>query len=323
MDYADEFNALLAEWAIQAESIELVSQSENSVFKVVSANKDVYALRVHREGYHSLAELNAEQAWTQALNEFGVRTPHVYKTKDDDYYKPSYWQGKKRYAGLIEWIEADSLATMIKVNQEPTILYEKIAQIGELCGQMHTQALGWKPPVGFKRHRLDVDGFFGEAPCWGRFWEAPALTTAQCKLFTLARAKLRQLLDEYAQSDVAFSVIHADMHSNNLLVVDDELVVIDFDDTAYGWHLYDIATALTKYRGRNDFAQIKQAFMNGYRQYKGLRDVDMVFLPYFYLTRTLATIGWTSARPELAGYEGILAHLVNTATDHITSLGWK
>ena len=42
-----------------------------------------------------------------------------------------------------------------------------------------------------------------------------------------------------------YSVIHADMHPGNIVVDGDRLTVIDFDDAGFGWHQYDIATALT------------------------------------------------------------------------------
>ena len=46
----------------------------------------------------------------------------------------------------------------------------------------------------------------------------------------------------------AYGLIHADFHSDNFLVQDGSLTVIDFGDCLYGWFAMDIATALFYFR---------------------------------------------------------------------------
>jgi len=61
------------------------------VFRVDSEDGRAYALRVHRPGYHTLAELESEPHWTAALNEAGhAGTPIVsYAAKyASAYYGP-------------------------------------------------------------------------------------------------------------------------------------------------------------------------------------------------------------------------------------------
>ena len=62
----------LAHWNIRPTAIELVSTSENTVFKVLTEPGKAYVLRIHRPGYHTLQELESEQLWTAALNNAGV-----------------------------------------------------------------------------------------------------------------------------------------------------------------------------------------------------------------------------------------------------------
>ena len=74
-------------WSIDAESIQLFSQSENTVFKIKDrAGKD-YALRVHRPGYHTRAELDSEQQWTEFLSKSGIAVPTALKSKDGRYFE--------------------------------------------------------------------------------------------------------------------------------------------------------------------------------------------------------------------------------------------
>ena len=39
-------------------------------------------------------------------------------------------------------------------------------------------------------------------------------------------------------------MIHADMHSQNVLIQEDKLSVIDFDDAGFGWYGFDLAVAV-------------------------------------------------------------------------------
>ena len=76
-----EVSSCLDEWNIQPAKIELASHSENIVYKVTGQDQSAYALRVHRPGYHSLAELKSEQIWTDALFRSGLQVPKAYPTK--------------------------------------------------------------------------------------------------------------------------------------------------------------------------------------------------------------------------------------------------
>ena len=68
----DIANQALEHWSLQVTSLTLASQSENTVFRVETADQGAFALRLHRPGYHSLPELESEQIWTRALADGGV-----------------------------------------------------------------------------------------------------------------------------------------------------------------------------------------------------------------------------------------------------------
>jgi len=46
----------------------------------------------------------------------------------------------------------------------------------------------------------------------------------------------------------------------------DTLTAIDFDDTAWGWHMYDLAAALNQCQELAEFGAICAACVEGYRQ---------------------------------------------------------
>jgi len=98
-----------------------------------------------------------------------------------------------------------------------------------------------------------------------------------------------------------FSLIHADLHPENIVCNGEDLSLIDFDDSAYGWHMYDIASALIEDRLAPGFGALREALLEGYREHRPLegRDVDM--LSAFLLIRGMAIIGWFHQRPEHTG----------------------
>jgi Ser/Thr protein kinase RdoA (MazF antagonist) len=106
-------------------------------------------------------------------------------------------------------------------------------------------------------------------------------------------------MDRYGRDSATYGMIHADLHPGNLLVGDDALTVIDFDDCAFGWHVYDVAVALWHQRRSPRFDAIQGAFVRGYRSRRELADGTVAMIPMFLLVRSLAQTGWLLQRPEI------------------------
>ena len=160
----------------------------------------------------------------------------------------------------------------------------------------------------------------GDSPFWGRFWEVPDLIPSQRDLVLVAREKIALRFTAYGENQRTYSMIHADLHSDNLIVDGESLTVIDFDDAGFGWHQYDLAVALHDYRHREDFDLLQQAMIRGYRQERSITDQDLALLPLFLLVRTLALMGWSHARPEL-GHSDRIPRLINAACRDMVALG--
>jgi Ser/Thr protein kinase RdoA (MazF antagonist) len=172
--------------------------------------------------------------------------------------------------------------------------------MGRLAATIHNQSERWTPPLGFVRPRLDLDGLLGEGPRWGRFWEHRALEAGERALLLAARQRLRGLLAAYGTPPGRFGLIHADLHPDNIVIDGDSLGLIDFDDCAFGWHLYDLASALIEYSDAEDFALLHTALLDGYREHRALSSDCERLLPVFLLLRGMALVGWFHQRPEHA-----------------------
>ena len=82
---------------------------------------------------------------------------------------------------------------------------------------------------------------------------------------------------------------------------DDQLHIIDFDDSGFGWHQYDLAVALFDYRDNSQFSLLQDSLFEGYRKHRHLTDESSSYVPLLLVIRALVSIGWFSDRPEHDG----------------------
>lgn len=294
----------LESFAVDPADIQLVSLSENVTYRVADrcSNTD-YVLRLHRPGYNSIAALESERIWTGALREAGISAPEPLLTQQGQHFVlidiPG--AGEQRCAGMTKWAEGTPLSVYLRSNCCDDERVQIFRRIGELAAAMHNHATGWPEPPGFTRRRLDLDGLLGDAPSWGRFWEHASLTRAERARLRRAREAIRPILGAYGERADNFSLIHADLHPDNIIYNDGDMALIDFDDSAYGWHLYDLASALVEDRFARDYEALRTALLRGYCEHRSLAARDIELLPVFMLVRGMAIIGWFHERPEHAG----------------------
>ena len=228
----------VAAWPIKLAAIELVSLSENAVFRVDGSDCARYALRIHRPGYNSLPELESELLWTEALREAGIDVPATVRAADDRGYVSVSTPGwdAPRQVGMVEWLDGVTLARLLEEAPDESARAHYFAQLGRTIARLHDHTTNWTPPSAFVRRVWDADGLVGHDPLWGRFWELPELSAAQRTLLLSARESIWQELNDYRSDAANFGLIHADLHPYNVLVQGDRFTVIDFDDAGFGWH---------------------------------------------------------------------------------------
>ena len=282
--------------------VSLVTVSENVTFRLTDGRTgEDWVLRLHRPGYNSAAELEAERVWTGALRAAGLAAPEPLPARDGRAFvaQPVEATGETRLAGVTRWIDGEVLDDFLespdRTGERPLWFH----RLGALVARTHLQSEAWTPPPGFVRPWLDADGLMGPAPRWGPFWDHAALSAEDRELVLAARDLLYARLSALPKEPAVFGMIHADLHPGNLLVREDGLAIIDFDDAAFGWRMYDIAVALTHQQAAPDFAAVRDAFLAGYREVRDLPEAEAAQLPQFLLVRDLVQLGWLHERPEI------------------------
>lgn len=289
---------------VEAERVELIEHSENLTYRVaVRGGETDHVLRLHRPDYNSIEELDSERLWTHALKQAGLTVPDSLTSRRGRHFEridiPA--AGEQRYAGMTTWFDGEPLRKHLDACTEADERKRLFRRIGSIAAAIHNQSANWKAPPGFARHSLDLEGLLGEQPYWGRFWDHPELTRTEKRLLLRAREQARAALCAYGATANNFGLIHADVHPDNIVHTGDDLALIDFDDSAYGWHLYDIATALIEDRPAADFEALRAALLEGYRERRPLTDRDLEMLDIFLTIRGMAIIGWFHQRPEHSG----------------------
>ncbi|MBI2993073.1 MAG: phosphotransferase [Gammaproteobacteria bacterium] len=289
----------LRRWGIEGAELSLIKLRENAVFRVESHGGNRCALRIHRHGYHSDAELNSELQWMRALDEAGVSVPEIIASESGALFESISHASvpEPRQVDLFRWIEGRQLGeTGAALDAGAHGIRSTFHTIGELAARVHNQSAAWTPPPGFKRHAWDEDGLVGEQPFWGRFWELQSLTPSQRSLMERARAGVREDLIAFGKAPTAYGIIHADLTPENIMVHDERLRLIDFDDAGWGWHLFEIATALYFHLDQDYWENARDALIEGYRSLRPLSEEDVARLPLFLLARGLTYVGWVHTR---------------------------
>lgn len=290
----------LRNWGLEAQAISLIKHRENAVFEV-TANQQRYALRIHRHGYHSDAALRSELQWIAALDDSGFAVPAVVPTLEGQLFVSEQCLPvpELRQVDLFSWIDGEQLGTSENGLGDNVESIEHVYRtIGCTAATLHNHAQQWSLPQGFVRHAWDAQGLVGDTPLWGQFWQLPALTPSQLTLITKARTYAADALASYGCKAQTYGLIHADFAPENLLVDGTKVRLIDFDDAGFGWHMFELATALYFIQQDENFELAKTALLAGYREQRVLSDEDWRQLSLFMCLRGFTYLGWAQTRPN-------------------------
>jgi Ser/Thr protein kinase RdoA (MazF antagonist) len=302
----------LKHWDLEGTEMTLIMMRENAIFRVENPGGERYALRVHRYNYHSDESLHSELQWVRALSESGINLPSTIPTVNGDLFcrVQSPFVPEPRQVDLCDWIDGRSMADVLAEKSDPKVIIEAMKSIGQLAARIHNHATSWQLPEGFVRHAWDAEGIAGDQPFWGRFWELPDLTLSQRALIIKARDKLYADLLDYGARRETYSLIHADLLPENILIENGIIRIIDFDDAGFGWHQFELATVLMSYYGGNYFDKLKDALISGYRCERKLPDDALLILPSFFLARALTWLGWSLTRYETETAQRTRPHVI-------------
>jgi len=288
--------AALAGYGIEAAvPPRLVNVSENATYHVRDADTGrEYALRVHREGYHTRDAIASELAWLQALRRDGVvATPVPLPGLDGELIQMigHTAMARPRHVVLFEWEEG-------REPSETEHLVEKFAVLGETSARMHKHSEDWRPPAGFERFTWDFDTSLGARPHWGRWADGMGVDKATARLFGRAVDLIGERLERFGKAPERFGLIHCDMRLANLLIDGETVKVIDFDDCGFSWRLYDAAAAVSFFEHEPHVPELLHSWIAGYRKVLPLSAEEEAEMETFVMLRRMLLVAWIGSHSD-------------------------
>ncbi len=274
-------------------SATLINVSENATFRIDDPSSGHrWALRVHREGYHSRGAIASELAWAMALRASGAAiTPNALPGRDGGLIQTVAHARlpRPRNVVLFEWETG---------HEPPESDTGGFAMLGETAARMHEHVLHWQQPAAFERHTWDFATSLGDRPHWGFWRDGMGMTPGIEALFAETVTRIERRLAQFGTGPARFGLVHGDMRLANLLVDNSQVKVIDFDDCGFSWFLYDCATTVSFFEHKPDVPRLLAAWVEGYRRVRPLSAADAAEIPTFVMLRRLLLVAWIGSHSE-------------------------
>lgn len=285
--------AAMSRWPLPAGArLRLMNVSENVTF-AVETDRPVAALRLHRPGYHSRRAIECELAWMSALGrEEGVETPAPLPGRDGAILQRLAAPGlPPRWMAMFAFIDGEAPS-------ETGDLAPAFRQLGAIAARAHLHAMRWRRPEPFERLTWDERTILDPGATWGDWRAAPNLRAPDRETLEAVERRLRARLAAYGKGPGRYGLIHGDMRLANLIMTDGAPRLIDFDDSGFGWFMYDFAAAVSFIEDDPQVPALKGAWLAGYRTVRTLPAADEAAIDDMVMLRRLALLAWIGSHIE-------------------------
>ncbi len=306
--------AALKQYHVRVRSLKFINHGENAIFKVTAVNGLVYVLRVHRNDYHTKEAIGEELKWLKKLAQSRVLVPEPVPSKGNKLVETIFVAGLdlKRNFCLFHWIDGKFFDKAI----HPKHMYK----IGELLARLQDLS-----PKTTSRGYWDADGLLGLRATFGSIDSLTVANKKEQELITKARkATLMRLKRYQAMHPKRLGLIHADLHFGNLLRVGSEIGAIDFDDSGFGFYVYDLVIPYMSMqnilgkRNKKKFPLYKRALIDGYKSVRNWDEHDESLFPHLVTARKLLMLGWLNSKTDKPMLKKRLKGAIKRVMEHIS-----
>jgi Ser/Thr protein kinase RdoA (MazF antagonist) len=253
-------NEALKQYDLQVARLRFFTIETNTMFRIDTPDGRRFVLRIYSDEETTLKDNQVEMYWLRALvRDTDLHVSEPLPNRDGKYITPTSVQGVPgvRRCALFRWVPGRPLEAFLSP--------EKYYKLGQTMARLHDHAGMLSPPPNLQPKRWDKVFYYPDEPV---VYNTPAYR----HLFPPERVKL---IDETIQrADELFASlyadesnriwIHGDLHFWNVHYYKGALYVIDFEDVMLGYPLQDVAVTLYYGRNRDDYLDLRNAFVQGY-----------------------------------------------------------
>ncbi len=246
--------AALREYPLEVSRLRLLNHGFNTTFRVDTADRRKFALRLNVNSRRSSQQLRAETAWLEALSEdtaLRLPTPQPTRSGHLTTMVSSPDLGRDLPATLFSWLPGEDLGDAATPAQ--------MREVGATAAILHQHALHWAFPadaalVSLESPLMDSPNNF--------LADHEFLTSERRETIDAAFTQVSAALKTLFAKDIP-RALHADLHNWNLKWSRGQLYVFDFDDSGVGVPMQDLAIAAYYLRDQD---ALEAAMLEGYRE---------------------------------------------------------
>ncbi|MFC3746555.1 phosphotransferase enzyme family protein [Paenibacillus sp. GCM10012306] len=280
----------LQQYKIQVDSVQLVGQSANLIYKVTDIHKNNYSLRFHQSNsatmeniWSDTAVIASEMVWLEALAEgTDIITPKPYRNKQGQFI--TNVNGVS--CTLISWVEGEQKPFV------PTV--EDAELVGDMIGKLHKQSAAWDVPASFTRPSFDQNRISQALEKIKALAANGTLDPADSAVLIEAGNKAILMNDCLDRNRDSWGVIHADLIPSNFIFNNGEACPIDFGACGFGYFLGDLGWAFSYIH-----PAFRQSMIAAYAQHFPLPQDHITLLEGFFVATQLETMNFWLGLPDV------------------------
>lgn len=284
------------DWNGETET-KLIVLSENATYMVKNktTGENAGVLRVSRPGYHTLSELNSEMSWLRQINDY---TPLIVANPINGRNGEEVQQILGSDGNIYYCVICDYLKGSEPDEGNPRKMVRDFEMLGETTAYLHRQASIWNGTKKIDRMEWTYNNIIGDTAAWGRWQDFDDMVPEAEEFLEEACRIIKKRLARYGRNQNNWGLIHADLRLSNILVEDEQIKVIDFDDCGFGWYLHDMASAISFIEHKEIVPDLINAWLKGYKKVMPFTDTDFEEIDTFILMRRLQLMAWLASHKE-------------------------
>lgn len=268
----------VALWAIQQyeldwNCIRFIQLSDTITYKIETNTMGNYLLRIHSERVNK-EEIISEIVYLNELRKIeDIIVPEGIVNRYGSYVLECETEDGYRNpcVSIMKWVEGD--------HWRGEFTDSHVFNIGVMMGKLHVASASHDVPHNFVRPHWGITSFRQEISKLEHYYPR-FLSGGSWRLYQKAIDMIIHQLDSMQRDALNYGLIHADLHSGNIVFNNGLPYPIDFGRCGYGYYLYDMAAALLELYPKHRWLLIQgyESIVKLEKHY--IRDLECFFIMF-------------------------------------------